>query len=179
MSISRANLPDAVAVTVSQKARSRKSTPTDDTPSQKPNSKTMAIRSGSARGGNAPPQSVFPSSALPTNLSPNPHLPTHSPTQYIQQDLPIHPAFDHASSSTSPQDLKRKRADADAGPPVTTPTSLAFYTPLYVGSQPFLPDAFENPPDLSHQGIPTTGATGTEPFGEHMETFGFPYYYEN
>lgn len=45
--------------------------------------------------------------------------------------------------------------------------------------QPILTDAFENAQSLSHQGIPTTGPGGTESFGEHMETYGFPYYFEN
>lgn len=178
MSISRSNLPDTLDVAVNQSRRSRKNTPTDDTSSQKSDTQTLAVPDGPSQ---VPTQSVFPSRGMPSNPSPNPHLPTQSPTQYIHQDLPIHTSYAPSSSSSSPQDLKRKRPHVDTDQPVTTPPSLSFYSPLYMAShpEPFLPDAFQSPSNLPHQGIPTTGPDGTEPFGEHMETYDFPYYFEN
>lgn len=181
VSISRANLPDTLHVAVNQTRRSRKNTPTDDTSSQKSQkseTQSLAVRDGPSQ---VPTQSVFPARGIPMGPSPNPPLPTHSPTQYIHQDLPIHPSYGPASSSSSPQDLKRKRAEVDTDQPVTTPPSLGFYSPLYMAPQPqpFLPDTFESPHSLPHQGIPTTGPDGAEPFGEHMETYGLPYYFEN
>lgn len=176
VSISLANLPDALQLAASQREPKRKSTPTDDTPSRGSNPETKALRTGSAPDETLPP-SAFPSEEIPPNLSPNFPLPTHSPTQYIQQDLPIHPSFDHASPS--PQDLKRKRAWVESGSPSTTTGSMDFYSPLYVDSQPFMPDAFENPQHIPHPDIAVTGPPGTGPFGEHMENYGFPYFFEH
>lgn len=178
MSISRANLPDTLNVAVSQGRRSRKTTPTDDASSQKSDTQTLAIPDEPPQ---VPTQSVFPARGIPSNPSPNPHLPTQSPTQFIHQDLPIHPGYTPSSASSSPQDLKRKRPHVDPDQPVTTPPSLGFYSPMYMASQPqpFLPDVFQSPSNLPPQGIPTTGPDGTEPYGEQMENYGFPYYFEN
>lgn len=176
VSISRANLPDSLQLAASQSKP--KSTPTDDTHSRLSNPETKALRTGSARDETLPP-SAFPSEEIPPSLPSNISLPTHSPTQYIQQDLPIHPSFDHASPS-SPQDLKRKRAwvETGTGPPSTTTSSMEFYSPMYVDSQSLMPDAFETPQHIPHPDISATGAPGTGPFGEHMENYGYPYFFE-
>lgn len=181
VSVSRANLPDALQLAASQREPSRTSTPTDNTPSRGSNLETKALRTGPARDETLSP-CAFPSEEIPPNLSSNFPLPTHSPTQYFQQDLPIHPSFDHASPSSpsSSQDLKRRRAWVETGSPSTTTSSMDFYSPMYVGSQPFMTDAFENPQHIPHPDIPVTGPPGTGPFGEeHMENYGLHYFFEH
>lgn len=177
MSISRANLPDALDVGANQSRRSRKTSPTDDGPSQESDTKTSAVHDERS----APTQSVFPSHGIPSSPSPNPHLSPQFPNQYIHQDLPIHPSHTPSSSSPSLQDLKRKRAQVDTDQPVTTPPSLGFYPPFYIASHPQqpMPDAFESPSNYPNRSISTTGLDGTEPFGQHMDSYGFPYYFEN
>lgn len=177
VTISRANLPDT-DTGGSQSGRSRRSSPQDDTSSQKsPSDKLL-------RGG-IPPQSSGASGEapeMPTNTNP-----TLTPTQTIQQELPIHPGFHHAGA-VSPQDLKRKRSSVDAGSSMNVPTSFDFYHPVYVDSQPFVPDTFGNPHFIPQQtptptSLPTCGPgpgiLSAEPFNEHIANFGYPYYFEN
>lgn len=72
---------------------------------------------------------------------------------------------------------------------MNAPTSMDFYHPLYVDSQPFVPDAFGNPHFVLQQSIPPSniptsgpgpgaGDPGAEPFNEHIENFGYPFYFE-
>ncbi|KAJ5292318.1 uncharacterized protein N7443_008271 [Penicillium atrosanguineum] len=179
VSILRANLPDAVELTVSQGERSRRTTPTDEDTSRQPSQETPSVRSGHLRRSNIPQPLLSSGNEMPTNLSPNPHTAVPSPSQYIQQELPIHPSFEPTASPSS-QDLKRKRPFVEAGPSSSTsPASIPYYSPVFVGSQPFVPEAFENIQGLQQPGVPNTGQPGTEQFAENMEIYGFPYYFDN
>ncbi|KAJ5679893.1 hypothetical protein N7462_008137 [Penicillium macrosclerotiorum] len=189
--ISRANLPDAIEVAVSQGGRSsRKSTPTERAPSHEPETivETIVIRSGPAHDSKTSQSSLMPDDKIPPSLSPtNPRHPSrpssHSPSQYIHQDLPIHPNYDptaSSSSSMSQQDLKRKRQCVETGPATTaSPDTLGYYPPMFVGSQPFMPESYDELQTFPHTTIPTTGQPATDPYGEHMDTYAFPYYFDN
>lgn len=179
VSILRANLPDAIEITVSQGERSRKNTPTEEKDSRQPSQETPNVRSGHLRRSHIP-QPLLPSGTeISVNLSPNPHTAIPSPSQYIQQELPIHPSFEHTASQ-SPQDLKRKRPYVEAGPSSSTsPTSIPYYSPAFVDTQPFLPETYDNIQGLQQPGVPNTGQPGTEPFTDNVEIYGYPYYFDN
>lgn len=179
VSILRANLPDAVELAVSQGECSRRATPTEEDTSQTPSQEIPSVRSGHLRRSNIPQPLLSSGTEMPTNLSPNPHTAVPSPSQYIQQELPIHPSFEH-TASPSPQDLKRKRPFVEAGPASSTsPASIPYYSPVFVGSQPFVPETFDNIEGLQQPGVPNPGRPGTEQFAENMEIYGFPYYFDN
>ena len=183
MSICRANLPDPVEATLSQGSRSRKSSPNEDKPTHEGGKieETTVVHSDSVQGA-VVTRSVFTPGDVPLDLSPTTlRHPSHSPSQYINQDLPIHPSYDpSASSSTSQQDLKRKRLRVDADPPTTTsPQTLAYYPPVFVGSQPFIPQTFDELQSFPPPMIPTTAPPGGEQYGEHMGSYAFPYYFDN
>ncbi|KAJ5593858.1 uncharacterized protein N7459_000066 [Penicillium hispanicum] len=178
VSISRANLPDAVEVAVSQVESRRKSSATDETSDQEPKTETMSIRSRPVPSVNIPSPVFVPGPGADAfaNIPPN-SIPT-TPTQYIKQDLPIHTAFDTAEgASMSAQDLKRKRQCVETGLPATTsPTSLAqYHSPIFVGSQPFMNESYDNLQAFQHQMIPTTRPGS---FGESMDANMFPYYFD-
>lgn len=183
MSISRANLPDAVEATLSQGSRSRKSSPTEDTSTNErtKTEETMGVHSDPVQSVIVT-QPVFTPGDVPLDLSPTTlRAPSHSPSQFINQDLPFHPGFHPSpSSSMSQQDLKRKRLRVDPDPPTTTsPQTLAYYPPVFVGSQPFIPETYDELQSFPNQVIPTTAPSGAEQYGEHMGSYGFPYYFEN
>lgn len=174
----RANLPDAIELSVSQGEASRRATPTEEDAGRQSTKETPSRRSGLLRS-NIPQPLLVPSPNMPTNLTPSPHAAAPSPSQYIQQDLPIHPGFEHTSSA-SPQDLKRKRPVVEAGPSTSTsPASVPYYSPVFVGSQPFLPERYDNLQGLPQPGAPSTGPPGAENFAENIEIYGFPYYFDN
>lgn len=80
----------------------------------------------------------------------------------------------------SQQDLKRKRLRVDPDPPTTTsPRTLAYYPPVFVGSQPFIQNAFDELQSFPPPMIPTTVPPGGEQYGEHMGSYAFPYYFDN
>jgi hypothetical protein len=115
---------------------------------------------------------------MPTSLSPSPHSATQSPSHYIQQDLPIHPGFE-PTPSASPQDLKRKRPIVEAIPSTdASPASVPYYSPVFVGSQPFLPEAYDNLQGMPQPLVPTTRQPVAEPFSENVDIYGFPYYFD-
>lgn len=177
VSISLANLPDGLDVGPNQSRRSRKNSPSDDAPSQKSNAKTSAAHNEPSA---VPTHSSFHSPGMPSNLLPNPHLSPYAPNQYIHQNLPIHPSHTPSSQSSSPHDLKRKRAQVETAQPVTTSPSMGFYPPSCIASNPqqLVSNAFEIPSNHASQGISTTGLDGTGLFGGHVDTYGFPYYFE-
>ncbi|KAJ5190201.1 uncharacterized protein N7498_009186 [Penicillium cinerascens] len=178
VSVLRANLPDAVELSVHQGEASRRATPAEEDASRQSTKETPSRRNGLLRS-NIPQPLLVPSPDLPTNLTPSPHAATPSPSQYIQQDLPIHPGFEHTSSA-SPQDLKRKRPVSEAGPSTSTsPASVPYYSPVFVGSQPFLSERYDNLEGLPQPGGPNTVQPGAENFAENIEIYGFPYYFDN
>lgn len=171
VSISRANLPDAVEASVGHGKPSQKSTSTEESASQEQSTENVCVRSGPAL-----PQSAF----APGGDTPHPPPTSQSPTQYIKHDLPIHPGLDHASSSMSPRDLKRKRSYVETGLPTTTasPNSMGHYTPMYVGSQPFLTGSYDVLENIQHPVVPTTEHLATEAFVENVEAYWLPYYFD-
>ena len=178
VSISRANLPDPIELPSSRQRSSRKSTPTEEASSKEHNTEIMCIRSGPVQSRNAPQPSFAPGDT-PANLSMNRRSTTHSPTQFIKRDQPIHPEFDPTVAPMSAQDQKRKRQRVEMGVPITSsPTSLGYYSPVYVGSQPFVPDSYHDLQGFQPQSGPTTVQPNTESFGETMESLAFPYYFD-
>ncbi|KAJ6126574.1 hypothetical protein N7523_002186 [Penicillium sp. IBT 18751x] len=179
VSILRANLPDAVDLAASQGERSRRASPTEEETSQQSSQEIPSVRSGQLRRSNIPQPLLSTGTEIPTNLSPNLHPAVPNSSQYIQQELPIHSNFEH-TASPSPQDLKRKRPIVESGPASSTsPAPIPFYSPVFVGSQPFVPETFNNIEGLQQPGVPNTGQPGTEQFAENMEIYGFPYYFDN
>ncbi|KAF3389426.1 Uncharacterized protein F1880_004497 [Penicillium rolfsii] len=186
VSIARANLPDAVEATLSERSRSRRSSPTEEasTHEQEPVEETMILRRGSAQG-TIVTQSVFAPSDGPSDLSPTAlRPPSHSPSRYIHQDLPIHPNYDpRPSSSVSQQDLKRKRlrVDADRPPTTTSPHAhtLGYYPPVFVGTQQYIPEHYDELQSFPAQVIPTAASPGAEQFEEPVDSYAFPYYFDN
>ncbi|KAJ5819429.1 hypothetical protein N7474_005020 [Penicillium riverlandense] len=180
--IARANLPVAVESPISQ-GGSRKITPGEGTSSHEREQPTeiMAIRSGPIRSTNTL-ESAFTTGDLPPNLSTTiPRPPSHIPNLYINQDLPIHPGFDFgASSSRLQQNLKQKHQCGETGPSIgTSPNTLWYYSPIFAGSQPFVPEPYGELQNFQHQGVPTTGQPVTELYGEPMEpSHAFPYYFD-
>ena len=179
MSISRANLPDAVEVAVSQVESRRQSNATEKSPDQEPKVETMSIRSRPAPRANAPPPIIVPAlgADVQADLPSNP-VPT-TPAHYLEQDLPpqtnFHPAVD---ASLSTQDLKRKRQCVEEGLPApTSSTSMAYYnSPIFVGSQPFMTESYEDLQAFHSHMVPTTGP---EVFGESLDPSMFPYYLDH
>ncbi|KAJ5379742.1 uncharacterized protein N7496_002170 [Penicillium cataractarum] len=185
VSISRANLPDAVEATLSQGSRSRRSSPTDEasTHGTEAGEEPMVVHNGTVQD-TIVSQSIFAPADIPSDLSPTAlRPPSHSPSQFIHQDLPIHPNYDPrpSSSSMSQQDLKRKRLRVESDPSTTTtPHTLAYYPPTFVGSQPYLPEAYNELHPFPAQVIPTTAPPGAEQYEGHMDSsYAFPYYFDN
>ncbi|KAJ5087294.1 hypothetical protein N7456_010910 [Penicillium angulare] len=187
VSISRSNLPDPVASPSLPKQTTRKNTPTEEAASSQDHlAETMCIRSGPTRIPSTPQATLAPRE-VPANISPNPPIASsHSPTQYANPELPIHPGVDPSqvpmsAASMSAQDLSRKRQRVETGiQPAAAPNPLEYYTSAYVGpQQPFMP---ENYPEL--QGFqpqdPIAGQQQppNESFGEDMDSSTFPYYFQ-
>ncbi|KAJ5272943.1 hypothetical protein N7478_008068 [Penicillium angulare] len=188
VSISRSNLPDPVASPNLPKQTTRKNTPTEEAtaPSQDHLAETMCIRGGPTRIPSTPQTALAPRE-IPTKISPNPPLASsHSPTQYTNPELPIHPGVDAlqvpmSAASLSAQDSSRKRQRVETGiQPTAPPNPLEYYTSSYVGTQqPFMP---ENYPEL--QGFPPQDPISgqqqppNESFGEDMDSSTFPYYFQ-
>ncbi|CAI7668131.1 unnamed protein product [Penicillium pancosmium] len=181
VSISRSNLPDAAEALVNRGEQKQKPAPIiEEDPSPEPKTETMPVIGGPSRAN--PPQPIFVTGGDIPN--PQPSV-TPSPTRYIHQDLPIHPSFNQppASSSISPQ-VKRKRQDS--GPDVATtlsPTTMGYYSPIFVGSQPFMTEPYAGMQGFQTSGVTsqdmTPGQSIPEPFREPMENYEFPYYFEN
>lgn len=190
VSISRSNLPDAAEALVNRGEQKQKPATIDESPKPEPEpqpqpqpepkTKTIPIHGGSSRAN--PPQPIF---VAGRDIPPNSQL-TPSPTQYIHQDLPIHTGFDHTPASISPQ-VKRKRQDSGSDVPSTlspTTTGMGYYSPIFVGSQPFMTEPYVDLQGLATQGIPLQNIPHGHPVPEHFpepgtENFGFPYYYNN
>ncbi|OQD72632.1 hypothetical protein PENDEC_c020G04837 [Penicillium decumbens] len=178
VSILRANLPDTVEAPVGQGERSRKSTPTEEDASRQPNKETASIRCGPLRSSNIQQPLLAASVEMPTNIPPSPRVAAPTPSQYIHQELPIHPGFEH-TLPLSPQDLKRKRAFVEVGPSASDSSApVPYYPSVFVGSQPFLPEGYDSLQGLQRPGLPVTDTEqpGPETFGENMDIYGFPYY---
>jgi hypothetical protein len=83
----------------------------------------------------------------------------------------------------SQQDLKRKRLRVDADHPPTTTSphahTLGYYPPVFVGSQPYIPESFDELQGFPTQVIPTTAPPGADQYGEHIDNYAFPYYFDN
>jgi len=178
VSILRANLPDTVEAPVGQGERSRKSTPTEEDASRQPNKETASILCGPLRSSNIQQPLLAASVEMPTNIPPSPRVAAPTPSQYIHQELPIHPGFEH-TLPLSPQDLKRKRAFVEVGPSASDSSApVPYYPSVFVGSQPFLPEGYDSLQGLQRPGLPVTDTEqpGPETFGENMDIYGFPYY---
>lgn len=61
----------------------------------------------------------------------------------------------------------------------TAPHTLSYYPPTFVGSQHFLPESYDELHPFPAQVIPTTAPPGAEQYGEHMDSYAFPYYFDN
>lgn len=180
VAISRANLPDAVGLSGSHGKSSRKRTQTK-APSQEKEqiTETVCAQSRHIRGGDGR-QAVFaPGADMVARVAPNPlnsHPTSPSPTQYIKQDLPIHPyrSFDSSAASILQHDPKRKRQDVVTNVPTTySQDSPVYHSSIFMDSQPFSPESYDELQSLLDQ-VPTTAQPTTDSYGEPMETF--PYY---
>lgn len=181
VSISRSNLPDAAEALVNRGERKEKPAPIEESPKPEPKTETIPSVGGSSRAN--PPKPIFVASSR--DLPPTSQL-TPSPTRYIHQDLPIHTGFDHTPASISPQ-VKRKRQDSGSDVPSTlspSTTGMGYYSPIFVGSQPFMTEPYVDLQGLAAQGVPLQdiphGHSVPEQFPEPgTENFGFPYYYNH
>ncbi|KAJ6107017.1 hypothetical protein N7512_010534 [Penicillium capsulatum] len=173
VSISRANLPDAVEASLGRGEKSQRPSPEQTSPIPEPDVPTD-LSSGSAPGMNVSQPVLTTVGDLSVHTSPIIHSTTHSPPQYLNTDLPIHTSFDATGGSIPPQDMKRKRQCVEPGPPTTTATTpLDYYSPMFVGSQPLVAGGFH-----SMQGYPANtslpaGQVGAEAYDGSM----FPYYF--
>lgn len=80
----------------------------------------------------------------------------------------------------SQQESNRKRLRVESDPSTTTtPHTLAYYPPVYVGSQPFIPESYDELQSFPPQVIPTSAPPGVEHYGEHMDGYVFPYFFDN
>ncbi|KAJ5083019.1 hypothetical protein N7532_012062 [Penicillium argentinense] len=172
VSISRSNLPDAAEALVNRGERIQSPKSIEENPSPEPKTETPFIRSGPTRAN--PPQPIFvPGGDVVSNPQPTP-----SPSRQIHQDLPIHPGYDHTRVSIPPQ-VKRKRQDSELDASTAlSPNAVGYYSPIFVGSQPFLTGSCDDA-----QGFPPSnilpGHPIPEPFREPMEQCEFPYYFDS
>lgn len=185
VSILRSNLPDAAEALVNRGEQNQRPKSIKEDPSPELKTETIPIEAGPSRA-NPPPPIFVPGRDIPSNP-----LPTPSPKRYIHQDLPIHPGFDHAPASISPQ-VKRKRQDSGSAdvPSSLSPTTMGYYSPIFVGSQPFMTEPYADLLGFPSQGVPVPaqsvppqdilpGHPVPEQFGESMEQYGFPYNFEH
>lgn len=142
----------------------------------------VCIQSRYIRDGNGR-QAVFaPGADMVMSMSlnpPNSHPTSPRPTQYINQDLPIHPyrSFDPPAASMLQQDPRRNQQDVVTNFPTTSSqNSLAYHSSAFMDSQPFSPESYDELQSLLHQ-VPTTEQPTTESYGEPMGTYTFPYYF--
>lgn len=186
MSISRANLPDAVEASLGHGERNQRTSPVEETPLPEQDTETADRGSAPATSVNASQPVLAAIGDLSVHTSPILHSTAQSPAQYMNKDLPIHTSFDAAPGAMPLQDMKRKRQCVEPGPsttntipipisiPTPTPTSLGYYSPMFVGSQPLVAGSFNNmqsfPPDSA--ALPPAQA-GTEAYDESV----FPYYF--
>ncbi|KAJ5215188.1 uncharacterized protein N7469_011679 [Penicillium citrinum] len=174
LSISRSNLPDAAETLVNCCERKQKPAPVEEDSGPEQKTETSPVVDGPLEAKPSPPIFV-PYKDVPSNPSPTP-----SPTRYIHQDLPIHPGFDHASVSNSPQ-MKRKRQnlDLDLDSLITlNSTTTGYYSPIFVRSQ-----SFTTEPYAYLHGFPPQGVLPGQPVpelpSESMEKHRSPYEFYN
>lgn len=182
VSISRANLPDAVEASLGRGERNQRTSPAEEKPLPDQDTETSDLGSGSVQGVNASQPVLAAIGDLSMHTSPIIHSTTQSPIQYINKDLPIHTGFDATSGAMPPQDMKRKRQCVEPGPSTTTttptPIPLGYYSPMFVGSQPLATGSFNNMQSFAPDGALPPGAlppgqAGTEGYDESV----FPYYF--
>lgn len=182
MSISRSNLPDAAEALVNSGVRKQKSTPIEGNPNPEPKAETVPTGNRPTRAN--PPQPILvPGRDLPPNPQSAPSL-----TRYINQDIPTPPGFDHSCSSISPQ-MKRKRQDSVSYiPTALCPTTIGYYSPIFVGSQSFMTEPFTDfqgfqTHSVSALGVPPQhlppGNTMPGPFKNSVASYGFHCYFDN
>lgn len=180
VSISRANLPDAIGLSLSHGRSSQKislAAAPDLRKEQK--SETVCISSGSSRRGNAPHAAFAPGGDIFSSVCRSPHPSSHNPTQYIRQNLPIYPhrSFDPPAASMSLHDLKRNRQGFEMNTCNTSsPNTLEYQSPILIGSQPVLPDGYDVLQGFPRRSVPIAAQPVVEPHEDFMEMYSFPYY---
>ncbi|KAJ5743785.1 hypothetical protein N7533_008655 [Penicillium manginii] len=155
VSISRSNLPDAAEALVNRGEQKQEPAPINEDPSPEPKTETMPVVGGPSRA--------------------NP------PTTYIR-DRRRQPS----QPTTHPESYSVKRKRQDSGPDVAStvsPTTMGYYSPIFVGSQPFMTEPYAGMQGFQASGVTSQNMAPGQPIPEHfrepMENYEFPYYFEN
>lgn len=175
VSISRANLPDEVEASLGLGEHRQSPSPVEEEPTPKRDPEPSHVVRRPAPVVNTSQAILAPGGDLSVNTSPGTHSAAHSPAQYMKTDLPIHTVFNPPSGPMPQPDMKRKRQCVDTGmPPTTGTTPLGYYSPMFVGSQPFVTGSWGGMQGFPPQGVLPPGQPGTEPFDEPV----FPYFFD-